>query len=163
LSPTSAFSEDNQRLVKSANESQSSSKSGPLTRSINFPSSSVSSSTASSSQITFNYVDQASELEMIYILEKLDLAIEFIFCLVLIEVLKQLPLHPGYEELNAHIENLAFKHFKFREDVSNPNLSNINMIADLYAEVIGVLAQSRFQSVRKRFMNEFNELRAKEP
>lgn len=161
LSPTTAFFEDNQRLIKSATDSQSSSKSGPLTRSINFPSSAPSS--ISSTAITFNYVDQASEIDLFYILEKRDLAIEFIFCLVLIEVLKQLPLHPGYDDLTTHIENLAFKHFKFREDVSNPNLYNINMIADLYAEVIGVLAQSRFQSVRKRFMNEFKELRAKEP
>jgi hypothetical protein len=84
--------------------------------------------------------------------------------LVLIEVLKQLSLHPGYEELTNHIENLAFKHFVFRESAQNdPNLQNINMIADLYAEVIGVLAQSRFLSVRKRFMNEFKELKNKEP
>ena len=36
-------------------------------------------------------------------------------------------------------------------------------MADLYAEVIGVLAQSRFQSVRRRFMSELKELRSKEP
>lgn len=37
------------------------------------------------------------------------------------------------------------------------------MVADLYAEVLGVLAQSRFLSVRKRFMAELKELRVKEP
>ncbi|KAJ6218921.1 hypothetical protein RDWZM_004733 [Blomia tropicalis] len=181
LIPTSAFSEDNQRLstiIKSAADSQSSSSksSGPLARTINFPSANIgtSSSTTSSassginsssiiSQDVTSYMDQATELDIYYILEKRDLAIEFLFCLVLIEILKKLPLHPGYDELTVHIENLAFKRFKFREDVTNPNLSNINMIADLYAEVIGVLAQSRFQSVRKRFMNEFKELRSKEP
>ena len=36
------------------------------------------------------------------------------------------------------------------------------VIADLYAEVIGVLAQSRFHSVRKRFMSELKELRSRE-
>jgi len=36
-------------------------------------------------------------------------------------------------------------------------------MADLYAEVIGVLAQSRFLSVRARFMAELNALRNKEP
>lgn len=36
------------------------------------------------------------------------------------------------------------------------------MIADLYAEVTGVLAHSRFSSVRKRFMSELKELRLKE-
>jgi hypothetical protein len=37
------------------------------------------------------------------------------------------------------------------------------VIADLYAEVIGVLAQSRFHSVRKRFVSELKELRSREP
>jgi hypothetical protein len=45
---------------------------------------------------------------------------------------------------------------------NNPNGSNIHMISDLYAEVIGALAQSRFMSVRTRFMNELKELRARE-
>ncbi|XP_025832530.1 protein furry homolog [Agrilus planipennis] len=96
--------------------------------------------------------------------ERRDLAVEFIFCLVLIEVLKQLSFHPGHEDLVQHIENLAFRHFKYREGVqTGPNSANIHIIADLYAEVIGALAQSRFMSVRKRFMAELKELRSKEP
>lgn len=99
-----------------------------------------------------------------YLHERRDLAIEFIFCLVLIEVLRQLPLHPGHEDLVGHIESLAFKHFRFRESAqTGPNAQNFNIVADLYAEVVAVLAQSRFQSVRKRFMAELKELRAKEP
>lgn len=47
--------------------------------------------------------------------ERRDLAVEFIFCLALIEVLKQLQFHPGHEDLVIHIENLCFKHFKYRE------------------------------------------------
>ncbi|KAK9877860.1 hypothetical protein WA026_020090 [Henosepilachna vigintioctopunctata] len=96
--------------------------------------------------------------------EKRDLAVEFIFCLVLIEVLKQLPFHPGHEDLVQYIENLAFKHFKYKEGIqNNPNGANIHIIADLYAEVVGVIAQSRFMSVRSRFMTELKELRSKEP
>ncbi|XP_064474584.1 protein furry-like [Ornithodoros turicata] len=96
--------------------------------------------------------------------ERRDLAIEFVFCLVLIEVLKQLPLHPGHEDLVGYIDTLAFKHFRFRESSqTGPNAQNVNIVADLYAEVVGVLAQSRFQSVRKCFMAELKELRAKEP
>lgn len=45
---------------------------------------------------------------------------------------------------------------------NNPNSANIHMISDLYAEVIGVLAQSRFLSVRTRFMVELKELRSRE-
>ncbi|XP_054160326.1 protein furry-like isoform X2 [Oppia nitens] len=128
---------------------------------------SVKSLTDSLSKATGKSLTNSESLEKaehFYLMEKRDLAVEFIFCLFLIEVLKQLSLHPGYEELTNHIEALAFRHFRFREEAQNdPNLQNINMIADLYAEVIGVLAQSRFQSVRKRFMSEFKELRAKEP
>lgn len=47
--------------------------------------------------------------------ERRDLAVEFIFCLVLIEVLRQLSFHPGQDDLVTYIENLAFKHFKYRE------------------------------------------------
>lgn len=42
-------------------------------------------------------------------------AVEFIFCLALIEILKQLPFHPGHENIVKCIENQAFKHFKYRE------------------------------------------------
>ncbi|XP_070136486.1 protein furry isoform X3 [Drosophila bipectinata] len=96
-------------------------------------------------------------------LQRREAAVEFIFCLALIEILKQLPFHPGHEDLVHSIENLAFKHFKYKDGLqNNPNAHNIHMIADLYAEVIGVLAQSRFGSVRKRFMSELKELRGKE-
>ena len=50
-----------------------------------------------------------------YIMERRDLAVQFILCLVLIEVLKQLPVHPGHEDLVNYIENLAFKNFKYRD------------------------------------------------
>lgn len=97
-------------------------------------------------------------------LQRRESAVEFIFCLALIEVLKQLPFHPGHEDLIRIIEQLAFKHFKYREGLqTNPNAHNIHIIADLYAEVVGVLAQSRFGSVKKRFLLELKELRAKEP
>ncbi|XP_064103219.1 protein furry-like isoform X6 [Macrobrachium nipponense] len=108
-------------------------------------------------------VDAGSNVDRESIQERRDLAVEFIFCLVLIEVLRQLAVHPGHDDLVKHIEDIAFKHFKYREGVqNNPNGANINTIADLYAEVIGVLAQSRFQSVRRRFMAELKELRARE-
>ena len=108
-------------------------------------------------------LEAGEKMEQVYMIEKRDLAIEFIFCLVLIEVLKQFSLHPGHEDLTSYIENLAFKQFRFRESIQlDPNLQNINIIADLYSEVIGVLVQTRFQSVRKRFMAELKELRSKE-
>uniref|UniRef100_A0A671NQD2 Protein furry homolog-like n=1 Tax=Sinocyclocheilus anshuiensis TaxID=1608454 RepID=A0A671NQD2_9TELE len=97
-----------------------------------------------------------------FLQERRDLAIDFIFCLVSVEVLKQIPLHPVPDTLVQEVLNLAFKHFKHKEGYSGPNTGNVHIIADLYAEVIGVLAQSKFQAVRKKFITELKELRLKE-
>ncbi|XP_073464568.1 protein furry homolog-like isoform X2 [Aquarana catesbeiana] len=97
-----------------------------------------------------------------YLLERRDLAVDFIFCLVLVEVLKQIPVHPVPDPLIQEVQNLAFKHFKHKEGYSGTNTGNVHIIADLYAEVIGVLAQSKFQAVRKKFVTELKELRQKE-
>lgn len=91
-------------------------------------------------------------------LQRREAAVEFIFCLALIEILRQFPFHPGHDDIVKKIENLAFRQFKYKEGVQGSHT-----IADLYAEVIGVLAQSRFASVKKRFMTELKELRSKEP
>ncbi|MEQ2263144.1 hypothetical protein XENORESO_003653, partial [Xenotaenia resolanae] len=97
-----------------------------------------------------------------FLLERRDLAIDFIFCLVSVEVLKQIPLHPVPDVLVHEVLNLAFKHFKHKEGYSGPNTGNVHIISDLYAEVIGVLTQSKFQVVRKKFITELKELRQKE-
>ncbi|CAF0968774.1 unnamed protein product [Adineta ricciae] len=97
--------------------------------------------------------------------ERRQLTVHFIFCLILIDVLKQLSFHPGFDVSN--IEDQAFKWFRGNEkfnDITStqPNQLNYQTICDLYAEVVGVLAQSRFLSVKRRFMLELNNLR-KEP
>uniref|UniRef100_A0A8C5NAA8 Furry homolog, like n=1 Tax=Gouania willdenowi TaxID=441366 RepID=A0A8C5NAA8_GOUWI len=97
-----------------------------------------------------------------YLLERRDLAIDFMFCLVSVEVLKQIPLHPVPDALVHEVLNLAFKHFKHKEGYCGPNTGNVHIIADLYAEVIGILTQSKFQAVRKKFITELKELRQKE-
>uniref|UniRef100_A0A915J2V8 Cell morphogenesis protein N-terminal domain-containing protein n=1 Tax=Romanomermis culicivorax TaxID=13658 RepID=A0A915J2V8_ROMCU len=98
-----------------------------------------------------------------YMLEKKGLAVDFIFCLVLIEILKQMPLHPGHEDLVNYVVQLAFKQFRYKElSILGPNAANVHCIADLFAEVIGVLAQSRFFAIRKKFTQDLNELKGKE-
>ncbi|KAJ8412470.1 hypothetical protein AAFF_G00128060 [Aldrovandia affinis] len=97
-----------------------------------------------------------------YLLERRDLAIDFIFSLVLIEVLKQIPLHPLLDSLIQEVINLTFRHFKYREGYLGPNTGNMHIVADLYAEVVGVVAQSRFPAVKKKFMAELKDLRHKE-
>ncbi|OWK13583.1 FRYL, partial [Cervus elaphus hippelaphus] len=73
-----------------------------------------------------------------------------------------IPVHPVPDPLVHEVLNLAFKHFKHKEGYSGTNTGNVHIIADLYAEVIGVLAQSKFQAVRKKFVTELKELRQKE-
>uniref|UniRef100_A0A3Q3E9D0 Furry homolog b (Drosophila) n=1 Tax=Labrus bergylta TaxID=56723 RepID=A0A3Q3E9D0_9LABR len=109
-----------------------------------------------------NTKSKNDEQQKDYLLERRDLAIDFIFSLVLIEVLKQIPLHPLLDGLIQEVINLAFKHFKYKEGYLGPNTGNMHIVADLYAEVVGVVAQSRFPGVRKKFISELKELRQKE-
>ncbi|KAF3825896.1 hypothetical protein GH733_006723 [Mirounga leonina] len=74
----------------------------------------------------------------------------------------QIPLHPVIDSLIHDVINLAFKHFKYKEGYLGPNTGNMHIVADLYAEVIGVLAQAKFPAVKKKFMAELKELRHKE-
>ncbi|XP_052797247.1 protein furry-like isoform X3 [Mya arenaria] len=109
-----------------------------------------------------------------YLCERRDLAVEFVYCLVLIEVLTKLSYHPGHDDLVGKIISQAFKHFKYKDGLlilelkkpyilqTNPNAANINIIADLYAEVIGVLSLARFQPVRKTFILELRELKLRD-
>uniref|UniRef100_A0A672MT25 FRY microtubule binding protein n=1 Tax=Sinocyclocheilus grahami TaxID=75366 RepID=A0A672MT25_SINGR len=109
-----------------------------------------------------NTKSKNDELQKDYLMERRDLAIDFIFSLVLIEVLKQIPLHPLLDGLIQEVINLAFKHFKYKEGYLGSNTTNMHIVADLYAEVVGVVAQSRFPAVRKKFISELKELRQKE-
>ncbi|XP_030634018.1 protein furry homolog [Chanos chanos] len=109
-----------------------------------------------------NTKSKNDEQQKDYLLERRDLAIDFIFSLILIEVLKQLPLHPDLDGLVHEIIHLAFKHFKYKEGYHGPNAANMHIVADLYAEVIGVLAQAKFPAVKKKFLMELKELRQKE-
>ncbi|KAK1786451.1 hypothetical protein P4O66_018141 [Electrophorus voltai] len=86
---------------------------------------------------------RVDEQQRDYLLERRDLAIDFIFSLVLIDVLKQMPLHPVLDTSVHEVINLAFKHFKYKEGYHGPNTANMHIVADLYAEVIGVLAQTK--------------------
>ncbi|KAM6961396.1 protein furry homolog [Aplochiton taeniatus] len=109
-----------------------------------------------------NTKSKNDEQQKDFLLERRDLAIDFIFSLVLIEVLKQMPLHPVLDSLVSEVINLAFKHFRYKEGYHGPNTGNMHIVADLYAEVIGVLAQAKFPAVKKKFMSELKELRLKE-
>ena len=70
----------------------------------------------------------------------------------------QLPVHPVDDEYVQYILSLAFRHFKQRDSyAAAPTAASGEIIAALYAEVLGVLAQACFHPVRKRFVAEFKE------
>lgn len=59
---------------------------------------------------------------------------------------------------NYHLSySFSLLPYYFSRSTNNPNVANAKKVADLYAEVIGVLSQERFTSVRRRF---FSELRS---
>ncbi|XP_076807227.1 protein furry homolog-like isoform X2 [Clavelina lepadiformis] len=92
-----------------------------------------------------------------------EMAIAIVFCLVLIEVLQQLPVHPLKEGQIQHILSLAFTHFRNAAMFSTDSTNNRSQIvADLFAEVLGVMAKTKFQSVRSKFVAELDEAKKTE-
>jgi len=70
--------------------------------------------------------------------------ISIVFCLVLIEVLQQLSVHPLPENQIQNILHIAFKHFKNAAFVSQEAANNrARIVVDLFAEVIGVMAKTK--------------------
>lgn len=96
-----------------------------------------------------------------------------------------MPFHPGIDDLLNYIIDLAFKRFLSKDAVSpsaqhllsplpsqsslssstsyvqphSPFYADSQFVTELYAEVIGVIAQSRFTLVKRRFHNEFTRLK----
>nr|XP_039267750.1 LOW QUALITY PROTEIN: protein furry homolog [Styela clava] len=83
-----------------------------------------------------------------------ETAVEFVFCLVLIEVLRQIPVHPLPDSQIRYILARAFKSFQVSGQQKFNDTLEIRIVADLYGEAIGVLAQTKFQAVRNKFMYE---------
>ena len=57
--------------------------------------------------------------EMAHLVERRELVVEFLFCLVLVEVMPRLSVHPVPESFIHKIEDLAFKHFKQQESIKD--------------------------------------------
>jgi hypothetical protein len=106
--------------------------------------------------------------------ERREMVIHSLLCIALNEILKQLSFHPGNDELLSYIIDLSFKRFLAKDIVAPPSNNNATphaqhqaqllyqdnqYVTDLYAEVVGCIAQSRFALVKRRFTNEFQRLR----
>ncbi len=66
-----------------------------------------------------------SKREKDYLVERQELAIDFIFCLVLIEVLTKLSVHPVPESFIHTIEDYAFRHFKQQESLKDRQVKGV--------------------------------------
>ncbi len=95
------------------------------------------------------------------------MVIHCLLCIALTEILKQLSFHPGNDDLLSYIIDLSFKRF-LAKDIA-PSFSTYaqqnqlymdnQFVTDLYADVIGCIAQHRFALVKRRFVIEFTRLK----
>uniref|UniRef100_A0A183BXC8 RING-type domain-containing protein n=1 Tax=Globodera pallida TaxID=36090 RepID=A0A183BXC8_GLOPA len=92
---------------------------------------------------------------------KRTLAASYLFCIVLIEILPQLHFHPsGCDEQISFIISNAFKQISYRDpSFFGNNYDNSLLLAELFAEVIGVLSQSHSRLIQKTFLDHLNEYR----
>jgi hypothetical protein len=105
--------------------------------------------------------------------ERKELVVHALLCTCLIEILKQLSFHPGNDDLVNYMIDLSFQRFLSKDQQlpapgssPSPSYTQHNQlyqdnlfVTDLYAELLGTIAQSRFILVRRRFINEFNRFK----
>ena len=78
----------------------------------------------------------------------------------MIEIMKQLPFHPGTDDLVQTVISQSFRHFEHMDpNVTGTLRENIAYVSSLYAELVAVIAQSRFQLVRRKFLTILREIR----
>uniref|UniRef100_A0A0N5A9H4 Protein furry n=1 Tax=Syphacia muris TaxID=451379 RepID=A0A0N5A9H4_9BILA len=97
--------------------------------------------------------------------EKRQLAVNVLFCVILIEVLPQVHFFPdSCEQLIMHIVNMAFNEIVYRDPTTvGANYSNFLAVAEKFAEVLGVLSQSHSSLIQKTFLNLLNDLKKENP
>jgi hypothetical protein len=134
-------------------------------------SSTVSSNNKSNLASKFNNQRlMQAKLENDLLDERKELIIHSLLCLCLIETLKQLSLHPGNDDMLNYIIDLSFQRFLSKDHTNQTTSSSYVLhnqlyldnlyVTDLYAEVIGTIAHSRFILVKRRFLNEFSRFKS---
>ncbi|CAI5444119.1 unnamed protein product [Caenorhabditis angaria] len=89
------------------------------------------------------------------------LAINYLFCLVLIEILPQVEFHlPQCDVYIKKILDICFRNVQYKE-VAQLGINNTNhlVVAETYGEVIGVLSGPYFSHIHRIFMTHINELK----
>uniref|UniRef100_A0A1I7TWL2 MOR2-PAG1_N domain-containing protein n=1 Tax=Caenorhabditis tropicalis TaxID=1561998 RepID=A0A1I7TWL2_9PELO len=94
-------------------------------------------------------------------LAKKLLAVNYLFCLVLIEILPQVEFHlPQCDQLIKKVLEICFKNVQYREPSTvGINKTNHLVVAETYGEVLGVLSSTYFSHIHRIFMTHIIELK----
>ncbi|EFO98013.1 CRE-SAX-2 protein [Caenorhabditis remanei] len=94
-------------------------------------------------------------------LAKKLLAVNYLFCLVLIEILPQVEFHlPQCDPLVKKVLEICFKNVQYREPSTvGINKTNHLVVAETYGEVLGVLSSTYFTHIHRIFMTHIIELK----
>ncbi|CAL2038426.1 unnamed protein product [Caenorhabditis brenneri] len=89
------------------------------------------------------------------------LAVNYLFCLVLIEILPQVEFHlPQCDPLIKRVLEICFKNVQYREPSTvGVNKTNHLVVAETYGEVLGVLSGTYFTHIHRIFMTHIIELK----
>lgn len=93
------------------------------------------------------------------------LTVNYLFCIVLIEILPQIHFHPAdCEQYVNYIVHLSFSQGTARyKEAYGIHSYNNNIVAETFAEVIGVLSQSHARLIQRTFFSLLNEVRKEIP
>ncbi|PAV74805.1 hypothetical protein WR25_11823 [Diploscapter pachys] len=96
-----------------------------------------------------------------HVMSKKLLAVNYLMCLVLIEVLPQVEFH--LDVCQSQIKtllDLSFIQVQYKDPAAlGVNNANYLVVAETYGEVIGVISTSHFTLVHKQFMSLLNDLK----
>uniref|UniRef100_A0A0M3HEW4 MOR2-PAG1_N domain-containing protein n=1 Tax=Ascaris lumbricoides TaxID=6252 RepID=A0A0M3HEW4_ASCLU len=97
--------------------------------------------------------------------DKRQLAVHYLLCVVLIEILPQIHFFPeACEQSVSYIVTLAFKEVAYRDPGTvGLNYNNFLSVAERYAEVLGVLSQSHAPLIQRTFLTQLAELKKETP
>uniref|UniRef100_A0A915AQL7 Cell morphogenesis protein N-terminal domain-containing protein n=1 Tax=Parascaris univalens TaxID=6257 RepID=A0A915AQL7_PARUN len=97
--------------------------------------------------------------------DKRQLAVHYLLCVVLIEILPQIHFFPeACEQSVSYIVTLAFKEVSYRDPGTlGLNYNNFLSVAERYAEVLGVLSQSHAPLIQRTFLAQLAELKKETP
>ncbi|VDO34218.1 unnamed protein product [Haemonchus placei] len=89
------------------------------------------------------------------------LAVNYLFCIVLIEILPQVEFHlTACEQQVKYLLDSSFQQVQYKDPaLLGVNNTNSLVVAETYAEVIGVLSETHFTQIHRQFMSVLSELR----